>query len=853
MKRLVLLARLLVVLLPLLALLPMGRLLLDWVRLTRVVPETAAHLPGRSYDWVVWEESEGVIQAAYVFPRGPGADAGLQAGDVFYMLEYQQFFNEEDLKRAVEGIPPGAVRTYSVLREGQFLDVTVRLTRYPTFLYPLSSVLWQASVWGFTVAAFMHLLALAIVTPLARRGRRARFSLLLIFIASLWIVSNLLRLMLVQVLGPPPAYTTYDYIFQALTGIGLVGWIGFPALLVHHVLRDSGLLHRDHVGRLSVALYVTPMVLGLSALLATGGAALGPVTLDGLIAPILFYACCYIAAAAALVLAVYLLRADEASRLLEGWSPLGSTLTFVLAALAALSVLGIVPILGAVTDTVAGWLVVGAQLLSTAPVALVSVASIRHGKVNQVLSRGLTYLTVLALIFLAFVGGMSVIEPYLRRTGGSVTFVGGLYVVVLLVVFERLARALRVYATQFLASDRRLGRQQLSHFQEHMRDIMDLEQLTREAVQVVGEAFGARSARLYLQPKGPEGAWLTGAYHPEPPYLTERIVALIWPHMQREARTWTANPELNESTLPDELSRLLQERGVAVAVPILGEHAPMGLLVLGAKQHRRAVYNLEDLDQLRSLSGQLALAVERLNLVEREKALVRQSAEAELVALRAQINPHFLFNALNTIVALIEERPSEAEQTVEHLAALFRHILQTSSRPFVTLEEEHALVRHYLAIEQTRFGEKLRVEEHFDGALAQQPVPAFALQTLVENAVKHGLEKSRDGGLLYLAATAHEGFAVLTVHDTGMGIPALFGQPPGPVRPPAFFGIGLANVAARLEQLYGRGDLLHAASVPGEGTTVTLFLPLTPEAAGPLPVLPPLSFPSAHAARPHRG
>ena len=209
-------------------------------------------------------------------------------------------------------------------------------------------------------------------------------------------------------------------------------------------------------------------------------------------------------------------------------------------------------------------------------------------------------------------------------------------------------------------------------------------------------------------------------------------------------------------------------------------------------------------------------------LVEREKNLIRVSAEAELKALRAQINPHFLFNALNTIISLIEERPEEAEETVQHLAAIFRHILQTSSRTFVTLEAELQLVDHYLAIEKARFGDRLTVERHLDAAIRSHPVPAFVIQTLVENAVKHGLEKQRGAGVLkIIGRMTPAGVPEICIWDSGAGIPALFENP----EDTSFYGLGLKNVASRLEKLYGRTDLLTIQSTPENGTEVKLLLP----------------------------
>jgi two-component system, LytTR family, sensor kinase len=254
-------------------------------------------------------------------------------------------------------------------------------------------------------------------------------------------------------------------------------------------------------------------------------------------------------------------------------------------------------------------------------------------------------------------------------------------------------------------------------------------------------------------------------------------LAPVWEHLQHAGTVWARNGELNESALPDADEARLRQSGAVLAVPIAGgSPEPVGLLVLGRKARRRAVYNLEDVSLLRALAGQLALAVERLALLEREKALVRRTAEARLTALRAQINPHFLFNALNTIAALIAERPDEAEHAVERLARIFRHVLQTEGQTFVPLREELHLVDDYLAIEQARFGKKLWVEQDWGQAGLDLPIPAFALQTLVENAVKHGIERRRGGGTLSLSARPEGDLLVITVRDTGAGIPALYAQ-----------------------------------------------------------------------------
>ncbi|HET6568950.1 MAG TPA: histidine kinase [Rhodothermales bacterium] len=828
MKRSLYIAFVVIVIVPAVAMLPVARVVVDWVRVSTMINADVVQASTHGYDWIFWQDSDGLIQATYVFPRGPAWEAGVRKGDVFFELNYQQFFNAGDLRHAIEGIAPGSVNTFSLLRDGQIIEANVRFTRYPTFLYPASTPLWQFAIWGFTLGAFLHILGLAIAAPLARRSREGWSSLVLILVSSLWMFANLLRLWMVEVLGPPlnPG-GLLDTTWQALTLVGLFGWIGFPALLLEKVLRDSELVPPRRLTLARVLLYFPACVLLLVATTTTLRGNMGPFTQAGLIGPILFHTCWYIATAAGIVLLDHFLNRTRRAEPLGGWNLAGSAITLTLGLLATLSAIGVLPVLGS-ENGLAAWLIVWTQLLSVAPVLLVTVATLKHGKVDQVVSRGLTYFTVLGLIFFSFVAGMSLLEPYLTYTDASHDVVAGLFVVVLLIVFERLARRMRVYAENFFATERQRTRQTLIRFQDQMRTATSPATLLQQTVQTVGEAFDAKSAALFLRANGSHGPWMSGTYHPEPPYFTERLVQVIWPHIEREGQIWAHNPEINESSLPRDLTRLLEERGAALAVPILGELEPVGLLILAPKKIRRAVYNLEDLDLLRSLGGQLAMAVDRLDLIEREQALKQESAEAQLVALRAQINPHFLFNALNTIISLISERPEEAETTVEHLASIFRHILQTSSRPYVTLDEEMALVAHYLEIEQARFGQNLTIEVMIDPALGATPVPAFVVQTLVENAVKHGLERKRGGGLLRISARQlGPEWAEITVEDTGVGIPSLF-DPVTASQNERFYGIGLQNVYARLERLYGHRDLLRISSDPELGTRATLRLPVPP-------------------------
>jgi hypothetical protein len=188
------------------------------------------------------------------------------------------------------------------------------------------------------------------------------------------------------------------------------------------------------------------------------------------------------------------------------------------------------------------------------------------------------------------------------------------------------------------------------------------------------------------------------------------------------------------------------------------------------------------------------------------EALTHQilSREAELRALRAQIQPHFLFNSLNSINALIGSRPEEARRVCVLLADFLRRTLVLGVRDRVPLAEELNLVEDLLAIEKVRFGSRLRFESEVEEAAREWLVPPLVLQPLVENAVTHGIAQCLDGGTVRLTAR-RRGDRLLLVIDNPRDAEA-------PRRPGT--GIGLENVRRRLETLYGRAAEMRARSEP---------------------------------------
>ena len=208
----------------------------------------------------------------------------------------------------------------------------------------------------------------------------------------------------------------------------------------------------------------------------------------------------------------------------------------------------------------------------------------------------------------------------------------------------------------------------------------------------------------------------------------------------------------------------------------------------------------------------------QLKAKERQEEELRGLAtEAELTALKAQINPHFLFNTLNTIAELIHTDSEKAEATVERLADMFRYVLNGSERGLVPLEEEVAFLSDYLEIERARFGEKLRVQCEIDGEASDVKVPSLILQPLVENAVRHG--RGSDGCVdLSIHARPKAGGVVITIADQGPGMPSDFGLAQSP-------GHGLRNVDERLRKTFGPACGLEVFANEPQGTVVTLAIP----------------------------
>lgn len=213
--------------------------------------------------------------------------------------------------------------------------------------------------------------------------------------------------------------------------------------------------------------------------------------------------------------------------------------------------------------------------------------------------------------------------------------------------------------------------------------------------------------------------------------------------------------------------------------------------------------------------GQLVEHRRQLATANRQMVMLRAHlAESQLESLRLQLQPHFLFNCLNTISGLVLQQPAKARKMIANLARLLRLSLETHESE-ITLQNEMDFVRAYLDIEQVRFGNRLRILESMPNECLSRYVPAFILQPIVENSIQHGLTNLTTGGQVEVAAVLTDAALEIKISDNGAGTASSNWT----------VGIGLSNIRSRIHQLYGDEYGLSFESAGDQGTTVVIKLP----------------------------
>ena len=318
-----------------------------------------------------------------------------------------------------------------------------------------------------------------------------------------------------------------------------------------------------------------------------------------------------------------------------------------------------------------------------------------------------------------------------------------------------------------------------------------------------------------------------------------------------------AEQENGAISSPD--SRFVRLRRPAATLLIPTHDPPRYTVIIGELSGGRQLLS-DDISLLDSVAIMLARRIDAIRVAHercernlREQEFSKLATEAELRALRAQLNPHFLFNALTTISYLIQTAPERALDTLMRLSGLLRFVLSAPTGGLTTLGEELDLIESYLAIERARFEERLRVRIDVPVELRKLQIPPLVLQPLVENAIKHGIAPTATGGDMIVTARIESGRAgeresgrageakqnlsaptlplshsptllCISIKDTGAGVSEI-NLKQGRKR-----GVGLANVERRLECFYGQDASLKLTSVTGGGTIAEMLLPLSSQA-----------------------
>ena len=259
---------------------------------------------------------------------------------------------------------------------------------------------------------------------------------------------------------------------------------------------------------------------------------------------------------------------------------------------------------------------------------------------------------------------------------------------------------------------------------------------------------------------------------------------------------------------------------LVVATPLRLEDRIIGTIAVSFDPHEQP-----PVERIDAVANLVSLHVEIAELTDRAQL----AADAKLDALRAQINPHFLFNTLNTIASKSRTDPDEARNLLQRLADFFRYATQQEGH-FAEFAHEYFFVRTYLSLEQARFEERLNIHYDIDPQVLVAQVPVLIIQPLVENAVKHGIAPNPGGGTVALRARVDPlaGAIRITVRDDGIGMNSetLAHVANGTYESTSGNGVGLRNIHDRLERLYGSRYQLDIRSSAGKGTRINLELPI---------------------------
>jgi two-component system LytT family sensor kinase len=743
-----------------------------------------------STDWVRWEDGPKGITAVSVHPLvedNPLLKGDyVLPGDVLREIDYLPVYNAASVRDMLLRSAPGSVFIYQLERSNpstfqpEQVNLFIESSAAPVFTFVEQKTLWYLLPWMIVPGAFLALASMLIVFPILRKDFKSNwsvFSLLLLALAvfGAHILHHVGLLVSTQYNSPvvEESYLLFMAVLLMLYGCFFLLRATPPGLRKFAILPG-----------LSVLLLLFPMHEALHS---------GQFWIwrDWFVSAawVVFFAL----SAGALVMSM-IQNWKNRSRMDKLFHLLSMPLLLVMLAFYILPFFGLGPAPGEPA------LLPG---LGTLFIPLVSaVASqLKFGRVSLVLTQTLEYVLFAASGLVLYF----IIHPSLDYLGVQFKYRNFLEVSLLMLGLLLLRALYHTYENRlrrYFISSRQKKQQAMRDFHSTIPSFTSSAALITAVTRELRDYFRTQSVWFWTES---DESPVAG--------MTQLDLETVYQNLVSQEGFWSRSVQLSTLELPDEAEALLQNGGIFLAFPVPIREAQHGLLLLGRRG--RQVYNLDDASLIQATLQPTRLTLGVLDLIEREKLLLEKNYEANLTALRSQINPHFLFNTLNTISSLIHDSPNDAEAATEKLAFIFRYTLKHSSRSLVSFTEELSLVRTYLEIEKLRFGARLTVEMHLAPEMEKVEIPAFAIQTFVENCIKHGIAKMIGKGIVKIDVAKEDGFAVCHVEDNGVGINLSL----------IHSSTGLNNVITRLEQIYQTKNLLYFENT-GSGTLVTMKIPL---------------------------
>ncbi len=740
-------------------------------------------------DWVRWEDSDGgvIARSVHPLPRSRPIDRDqIRPGDRLLELDYWPITKAEAAENITTSVRPLVIakleRTDPVSFTREEIETYIRSGFRLTFSFNDVIPYWHILGWLVGLGAFVALVMLAILLPLIRAQQGSSFlllgvvlSALLLFLLQLfrhlylYIESDLTsiapeKLFIVGFSVLLMGYAQFYFAFRSqlgkfwyyLPGLLVSIWILMQVVDILYLSRDMKHFH-DEVEAVLGAFFMLHLAVAVFLYLSDQSLAR---------TPRIFWSIMAVGMLAVLGLVAFVLPAE--------WLPFHREHVFFLQ-----------------------------LLLSYFPLVNATYLQLQFGKVSLVVTQTIQYLVAIVVsvvLYLLIVQLFDYLNTSIRyrRILEFLTFVIG--AIGFRVLYQSNESRLRKYFVTSQQEKATIFRNFIAQIPQYTQ----AEQLRSEIVKQVKQYFQTEQVDFW---------WNTGQGEVRMQADDHRQLATVYHVLEERRSNWSRAKEIANVKLGPELEEYLLGRGFHLVFRVTVDEDNFALLTLGRK--RMGVYNLSDIELMSQLVQQTQLTLNVLQLVTREKELIQQTYEANLTALRSQINPHFLFNTLNSIGELVHESADLAEAAVEKLAFIFRYTLQKSSQNFVPLSEEMRLIETYLDLEKIRFGDRLETHVSVAPGTREVQIPAFILQTLVENCIKHGIAKILHKGVVSIDIRREGDWLISDVFDNGPGIDLSR----------IYKSTGLSNSIARLENLYDQKNLLQFQNT-GDGTLVTMRIPI---------------------------